>query len=73
MFRWWLGLRVLTGPARHSRLAGQPGVDGPRGSMWFTGNGDPTLAGDFIIGDMYLDQSNGNVWRWEGNLAWVRQ
>ncbi len=41
--------------------------------MWFTGNGDPTMTGDFIIGDMYLDQSTGDVWRWEGDLAWVRQ
>ncbi len=33
-----------------------PAFRGQRGSMWFTGNGDPTLVGDFIIGDMYLNQ-----------------
>jgi hypothetical protein len=54
-------------------VQGDPGEDGQRGSMWFTGLGDPTMTGSFIVGDMYLDSASGNVWRWEGTGAWVLQ
>lgn len=52
--------------------AGPPGEAGQRGSMWFTGDGDPTETGGKIDGDMYLNNLNGDVWRFNGNtLMWV--
>jgi hypothetical protein len=37
-----------------------------RGSRWYTGAGAPTLpAADRVEGDMYLDENNGDVWRWD--------
>jgi len=69
---------VVTGPPGPPGPAGvgapgEPGAPGERGSVWFTGLGAPTMTGDFIVGDMYLDKSTGDVWRWEGADAWVMQ
>lgn len=61
------------GPAGAPGAAGAPGPEGPqgtRGTMWFTGTGPPTLTDPLVFGDMYLDQSNGDVWQWEGAM-WV--
>jgi hypothetical protein len=38
-----------------------------RGSRWYTGAGAPAIVPDTRVeGDMYLDESNGDVWRWDG-------
>lgn len=48
---------------------GAPGAPGQRGATWFTGTGDPSITGiELVPGDMYLDNSNGSVWRWEGDV-----
>lgn len=64
-----INVPVVTGPP------GPMGATGQRGSMWFTGSGDPTpLApglSNALDGDMYLDEANGNVWRLVGT-SWVR-
>ena len=44
-------------------------IPGPRGSLWFTGTGAPTLE-DMAEGDMYLDDATDQVWRWTSG-AWA--
>jgi hypothetical protein len=46
------------------------GATGQRGSIWFTGTGPPAVTG-MLIGDMYLDEATGDVWRYDGAL-WLR-
>jgi len=62
-----------SGPAGERGPTGAEGPIGPegmRGSRWYTGVGDPTLPDyDRVMGDMYLDESNGAVWRWDG-VSW---
>ena len=57
--------------------AGPPGADGvhgdpgERGSHWYTGAGAPgAIPETRVEGDMYLDESNGDVWRWDG-ATWM--
>jgi len=42
-----------------------------RGSRWYTGAGAPddTIPDERVIGDMYLDETTADVWRWDGG-AW---
>jgi hypothetical protein len=61
------GLSV-TGPAGP---IGSPGPSGQRGSIWTTGVGSPGAVGTELTGDMYLDESNGDVWRFDG-ATWMR-
>jgi len=62
-----------TGPAGPAGLKGEtgaegpPGSDGMRGSRWYTGAGPPySVPENRVVGDMYLNESNGDVWRWDG-------
>ena len=53
------------GPAGPIGPRGVPGDQGVRGSRWYTGAGAPGVVPDVRIeGDMYLDENNGDVWRW---------
>jgi hypothetical protein len=53
------------GPAGPMGPRGVQGVQGERGSRWYTGAGAPVIVPDVRMeGDMYLDESNGDVWRW---------
>src|SRR4029077_4650936 len=54
------------GPAGPQGPRGVQGVQGVRGSRWYTGAGVPggAIPDARIEGDMYLDESNGDVWRW---------
>ena len=62
-----INIPVITGPP------GPPGEQGVRGSVWTTGSGDPTMQGNEQTGDMYLNEFNGDVWRYDGGAAmWVR-
>jgi hypothetical protein len=50
------------------------GVPGMRGSRWYTGLGVPggSILDDRVDGDMYLDESNGDVYRWSaGTAQWM--
>jgi hypothetical protein len=59
------------GPAGAPGLPGAPGDPGVRGSRWYTGAGAPTVVPDARVeGDMWLDETTGDVWRWDG-AAWV--
>lgn len=64
-----IGTPVIVGPVGPAGAAGISGAQGQRGSIWTTGAGAPT-ATDALVGDMYLDEATGNVWRWSGE-AWV--
>ena len=56
------------GPAGAQGAAGEQGV---RGSRWYTGAGAPGAVPDSRIeGDMYLDETTGDVWRWSDG-AWT--
>jgi hypothetical protein len=54
------------GPQGVSGTPGEQGVPGMRGSRWYTGSGLPGgfIPDDRVDGDMYLDESNGDVYRW---------
>jgi hypothetical protein len=53
------------GPPGSTGAPGPTGTPGERGSRWYTGAGPPgVLPDDRVDGDMYLDESTGNVWRW---------
>jgi Collagen triple helix repeat (20 copies) len=43
---------------------GSDGQDGLRGSIWTTGTGAPTTTTGVLEGDMYLDKTTGDVWRY---------
>lgn len=53
-------------------IQGEPGEDGERGSLWTTGVGDPVTPPPVgtLTNDMYLDQTTGNVWQYNG-VDWV--
>lgn len=53
------------GPAGAPGAVGPAGAAGVRGSRWYTGAGAPAAVPDTRIeGDMWLDESSGDVWRW---------
>lgn len=55
-------------------IEGQPGLDGEpgvRGSVWTTGPSTPIILGGEMDGDMYLNESNGDVWRFEAG-SWAQ-
>jgi len=57
------------GGSAPAALPGPAGPPGVRGSIWTTGVGAP-VATDALVGDMYLNESNGDVWRYDG-AAWA--
>lgn len=63
-----------SGPAGAKGETGDPGPQGDpglRGSRWYTGAGAPGagIPDDRVPGDMYLDETTADVWRWDG-AAW---
>jgi len=56
------GLQGTPGPQGIQGLQGPAGPQGNRGTGWFTGSGAPTTVPGSIPGDLYLDQSNGDVY-----------
>jgi hypothetical protein len=68
-----------TGPAGPAGAVGATGAEGPpggpgvRGSRWYTGAGAPSASvppGERVEGDMWLNETNGDVWRWDG-ATWL--
>ena len=59
------------GPAGATGAPGPTGQPGERGSRWYTGAGVPSgvIPDDRVDGDMYLDTTNGDVWRWSATTA----
>lgn len=47
-------------------MPGAPGADGVRGSLWFTGDGAPTVTAGVQAQDMYLDGISGDVYQFDG-------
>lgn len=59
------------GPMGPRGMTGDTGIPGVRGSRWYTGPGAPTIGSPVAIeGDMWLDESNGDVYRWTDG-AWT--
>jgi hypothetical protein len=60
------------GPVGATGAQGLPGDPGMRGSRWYTAVGPPniTVPDDRVEGDMYLDESNGDVYRWTAAAGW---
>jgi catechol 2,3-dioxygenase-like lactoylglutathione lyase family enzyme len=56
-------------PGAASTVPGPQGEPGQRGTMWFTGEGPPAGGENFIEGDMYLDVSNGDTWRFDSSTG----
>jgi hypothetical protein len=58
-------------------IPGPPGATGQRGSIWFTGAGDPSTAETANVQpmDLYLNTSNGDVWQFiaDGSAATWRK
>jgi hypothetical protein len=53
------------GPQGPRGVTGATGDQGERGSHWYTGAGAPGAIPDTRVdGDMYLDETTGDVWRW---------
>jgi hypothetical protein len=72
-----INIPVVTGPPGAAGAqgpvgpGGSPGAAGQRGSMWFTGSGAPGVISGSQTGDMYLDENNGDVYRY-ANGVWTR-
>lgn len=47
-------------------VAGPEGPKGERGSLWFTGAGAPTTMVGANLQDLYLDESTGDVYQFDG-------
>lgn len=62
------------GPVGATGAVGPPGEQGLRGSRWYTGVGAPGSVPDIRVdGDMWLDESTGDVWRWSSvSTMWAR-
>jgi hypothetical protein len=59
------------GPKGEAGAEGPTGATGQRGSVWYTGTTDPGTIPGQMVGDMYLDETTGNVWRFDGDM-WLR-
>lgn len=63
------------GPTGATGAAGAAGAPGVRGSRWYTGVGSPSIGvpDSRVDGDMWLDESTGDVYRWSAAMAtWSR-
>jgi len=59
------------GPVGATGAPGPTGDPGVRGSRWYTGAGPPAIVVDArVVGDMYLNETNGDVYRWDG-MTWT--
>ena len=59
------------GPTGATGAQGPQGDPGLRGSRWYTGVGAPASVPDTrVSGDMWLDETTGDVWRWNG-ASWL--
>lgn len=71
-----INIPVVTGPAgpagpQGASIKGDPGPTGQRGSVWTTGMGPPVALTGVLPGDMYLDESNGDVWKFDSVTGWT--
>jgi len=59
------GPQGIAGPQEPQGLQGVEGPSGPqgnRGTGWFTGSGVPTTVPGSVPGDLYMDQTSGDVY-----------
>lgn len=71
-----IGPLAIVGPQGPIGLTGPQGPQGTRGSLWFSGNGIPSSAQNYNIGDQYLNAQNGDVYSLVtegGSKRWMLQ
>jgi hypothetical protein len=56
------GIQGEAGPQGIQGIEGAAGPQGSRGTGWFTGSGVPTEVPGAMPGDLYLDQTTGDVY-----------
>jgi hypothetical protein len=61
-----IGLVEISQSQPTELIPGPVGPQGPRGSRWYTGDGEPPASGPYLLGDMYVDDISGDVWTWDG-------
>ncbi len=66
-----LGNFPAPGPQGPQGVQGPIGETGQRGSVWRTGNTNPTVVSTDKAGDMYLNTSNSDIFEFDGS-AWNR-
>lgn len=57
------GPQGLQGDQGATGNQGPAGTDGARGNTWYTGDGSPGSLTGSIAGDLYLDNTNGDVYK----------
>jgi hypothetical protein len=62
---WTVGIAGTRGTIG---VDGATGAAGARGGKWTTGAGTPSTGGSEVDGDMYLNTSNGDVYRHNGTI-----
>lgn len=60
---------MKTGPGATVTIPVITGPAGERGTIWTTGEGEPTVNGSEIEGDMYLDTITGDVYRFNATTG----
>lgn len=75
---YWFNVGQLSilGPQGPQGIQGPQGETGERGSLWFSGNGIPSNAQNYNVGDQYLDAQNGDVYSLiieSGSKIWMLQ
>ncbi|TFZ81701.1 collagen-like protein [Candidatus Macondimonas diazotrophica] len=68
----WVLLLNITGPQGIQGIQGIQGDPGEDGSVWYTGTGAPA-SGLGVVGDFYLDSSNGDYYEKTGASTWTLQ
>lgn len=71
-----IGQLGIIGPQGPQGLTGPQGETGERGSLWFSGNGIPSSAQNYNVGDQYLNAQNGDVYSLVtegGSKRWMLQ
>lgn len=53
-----------------ANIKGADGTNGTNGSVWYAGSGAPTPSPSFNANDFYLNNDNGDVFRYDG-VAWL--
>ena len=64
------GLQGIPGSQGLQGVGGEQGEQGAPGEKWFTGAGAPS-GGTGIVGDWYLNSSNGNYYEKTGSSTWT--
>ena len=71
---FYLGSLAIVGPKGDRGETGATGETGQRGSIWMSAPRNPDTVGGYLLGDQWLNTTNGNVYtvkEYDGVLAWT--